>query len=219
MAERDAAPGPEENEITDETSKRICAHMNSDHTLSVYAMAKRKIELPGRNWKISDVFLKKVTMEGCSIQVILCRDILCHDVNLTYPFEPPLTHPSQIRSRIIAIHHEVCTPHSVYKHPVFPLVVLLFASLGWGTLGMGTDGLARSFARAVHVGFYFTLLGHTVLATGIAYLCRKELKLSMRTTTEWYAAVSLSGLLAVQEFLELLEVDRKCKYAKKKKAS
>lgn len=217
MAENGSTLSSEENEssqsISNETSNRICAHMNEDHAVSVYAMAKSKVVLPGRQWKISDAFLKKVTMEGCHIQVILCHAMLCQDVKLIYPFDPPLAHPSQVRSRIIAIHQEVCTPRSVYKDPIFLVIFFCFGGLAWGTLYNGTKGMSPLFSKAVHVGFYLTVLMHSVFAAYISYLSRKTLTLSVSGTTAWFAAVFLSGFKAAVEFRELVEVDRKCKKA------
>lgn len=212
-------PSAGEKEILDETAKRICAHMNEDHAVTVYAMAKRKVELPRKGWKISDAFLKNITMEGCYLQVIMCHDVLCQDVKLIFPFEPPLADPAKVRSRIIAIHHEVCQPFSVYASPFFSAIVVLFAGSAWCTFGIQTGELEPYFANAARVCFYVTLLGHSLLAFYGAYLCRRVLKLSTRGTVTWYGTILLSGVLAIQELRELVEVDRKCKAAKKEKAS
>jgi hypothetical protein len=190
--------------------------MNEDHAVSIYAMAKRKVSLPGRQWKISNVLLKKVTMEGCDIQVILCHDMLCQDVRLTYMFEPLLTHQSQVRSRLIAMHQEVCKPQSMYQRPRSLATLLFFGGVAWGTLVMGREGMSPNFAKAVHVGFYFTLLLHSVLATYVSFVSRKTLKLSMSGTAAWFTTAFLSGVPVALELRELLEVDRTCKAAKEK---
>ena len=95
--------------ITEETSKRICAHMNEDHAVSVFAMAKRSANLRD-GFSISKATLQKVTMEGCHLQVMLCRGDACRVERVIYPFLTPLSDPSEIRSRLIEVHHEACRP-------------------------------------------------------------------------------------------------------------
>ena len=102
--------------ISEETSNRICVHMNEDHAVSVYAMAKRQGPKPEPGWKITTATIKSVTMTGATITVTLCRGDACRQIPVTYPFIPPLTEPHQIRSRMVAIHHHVCNPINCYDH-------------------------------------------------------------------------------------------------------
>lgn len=205
----------EEKEISEETSIRICAHMNDDHAVSVYAMAKRKVEMPGKNWSISNAFIKKVTMQGCDIQVILCHKTLCQDAKIFYPFLPPLDTPTQIRSRIIAVHHQVCTPFKIFTDPKFFMIAGFFAASAWCTLLGGAINMEPQLAFGLKCGFYGILFAHGSLAAYGAHLGRKQLKLQMKGIVAWYTAIILAGALAFLELLELLEVDRKCKSSRK----
>ena len=78
-----------DEEISSEASKRMCAHMNEDHGVTVYAMAKSSFRLQG-GWKLTDAKMKKVTLQGCEIQAVTCSGDLCEMQRINYPFNPPL---------------------------------------------------------------------------------------------------------------------------------
>jgi Protein of unknown function (DUF2470) len=206
----------EESVISEETSRRICDHMNEDHAVSVYAMGKRKIEFPpGRGWKISKVSLQKVTLQGAELQVFMCRDNLCQDAKVTYHFEPPLQQPSQIRSKMIAVHQNVCSPISCYEHALFPAVLVFFASTSWFALGTGAARTDPALENTMKDCFHLLLFGHTCLALYGTYWSRSQLKLPWRVALKWFIAIFLSGWLAFKELQDLLEFDQKGKDADK----
>jgi hypothetical protein len=211
------------SDFSKETIERICAHMNADHGVTVYAMAKTKI---GKKGKISNSILKSITLDGCHIHGVLCNGDLCQVEKIIYPFEPPLENASQIRSRLIEIHHRVCRPR--FRDPLAWIVFAIYALLVW--FHIFYDGVTRTrligenhffirnlapYVSATHVGnalhgfVQSTFLGHSVLAATVSYHCRRTLKLSFISTMYWLLAVSASGLPVVQQFLELLAIRNK----------
>lgn len=228
------SPSSNNNEISPETSKRVCAHMNEDHAVSVYAMAKRKMVWPGDGgkWNISDTILKSVSLQGCLIQVVLCSGDLCQVQKVTYPFEPPLTDAAQ------AIHQEVCKPFSVWSNPLAPIIATIYVGLACCTLFVGVDQMtamiesrnglneiisqhfwsARFFSSLVRFGFYLTLRAHTVEALYVAYHSRRTFKFSPGTTAAWLLPLSAAGFPVLFQFQELLNFHRKGREAKKEKS-
>jgi len=219
--------------------------MNEDHSLSIYAMAKRTSTTwpsrsSGRPWKITNAILKSVTLQGCLIQVVLCCDDLCQVQKITFPFEPPLTDAAQLRPRMVAIHQEVCKPQvsEIFRsNPlVAPAVTIFFAGLAYGTLFLDADQLthmietsfvieflrqhleccsAQFFSTLVRLGFYATLCAHLVESTYIAYHSRTTLKFSVGTTAAWVLPNLVIGFPVLFAFQDMLRVDRKGKMAKK----
>ena len=234
------ASSKSEPTISEETSQRICAHMNEDHAVSVFAMAKRSVKLGG--YSISKAILKKVTMEGCQLQVMLCRGDACRVERPMYPFTPPLRDPSEVRSRLIAVHHEACRPVAWFTNPLAVFIVSGIVCLVGCNLYLGSAGMLqwieadeyrketirqlfggdeRRLIGIVRVLFYITIIAHMVESTYAAYHSKMSLKFSKSTTFAWYVSVLIGGFVPLQEFLELLYIDRACKRAKqdKKKAS
>jgi Protein of unknown function (DUF2470) len=206
--------------ISEETSKRICDHMNDDHAVSVYAMAKRKLpKQPEKGWKITSATLKKVTMDGADIQVILCRGDACQKIMVIYPFTPPLIEPSQIRSRMVAIHHNVCSPYFCYDHTLFPAVVVFFAVTAYYAFGLNGPDTDPTLAKGMNDCFYLLFIAHSGLAVYGGYLCHSVLKLKRQGNVTWFIAIFLSGWLGFKELNELVEVEEKCKDMKEQKVS
>lgn len=96
----------EEEVISPETSKRICAHMNNDHAATLYAMIRAR-SLVKRGFSLTEARMKKITAEGCSLQAVSCSGDLCNIDKVEYEFDPPLRDASQARKRLVAIHREV----------------------------------------------------------------------------------------------------------------
>lgn len=157
------SPAPEDNNGNDdhsivslETSKRICGHMNEDHSVTVYAMARQQLGLwlrqqqqqfhpndsfrkqyqwwwwwGGNKFPFSNAILKSVTAHGCQIQIILCNGDVCQMVTLDYPFQPPLKKDDkiheQLRRRFIEIHQQVCRPYLTIGSVIVASIVGLWA--------------------------------------------------------------------------------------------
>jgi Protein of unknown function (DUF2470) len=214
------APSDGEKTIPLEVSQRICDHMNADHAVSVHAMAKRVVELPKeKGWKISNAQLKLVTMNGAELRVTFCRGDACQQQTVTYPFVPPLTEPTQIRSRMIAIHHRVCTPFSFYNHALFPSVVVFFAVTAWHALWPGQRTTDPFLGKCLHDCFYLMLYGHLGLAIFGTYMSLSVLKLTRIGACLWFVAIFLSGYLGLRELQDLVDVQDKSEIAKKEKSS
>ena len=205
--------------ISEETSKRICDHMNDDHAVSVYAMAKNQGPKPEPGWKMTSTALKNVSMTGASIAVTLCRGDACRQVQVTYPFTPPLSEPHQIRSRMVAIHHQVCNPINCYDHTLFPAIVVFFLTSLYYGLGMNGPDSDPTLAKAMRDCWILMSVAHTTMAIYGTYLASSVLKLKRRGLISWFIAIFLSGWLGMKEILQLVEVDEKSKDIKGEKSS
>jgi len=226
------------DEISAEASKRICEHMNDDHAVSVYAMAK-SLGSFGR-FKLTDARLKKVTLLGCSIQAIKCKGDLCEMKPLFYKFDPPLTSSSQVRPRMVEVHQKVCSArlHWLVTKPDAFLIVCLSGLAGYGTwmgvpgmvdaitsvkqLNLGVEkvfGSAQIMAEFVPPVFYVTVVAHLLEATWAAYKCRTTLKLKLPATLIWFLTVTFSGYFILSDLIMLLTVDRVTKEAAAAKKS
>lgn len=215
-----STPTDGEKTISAEMSQRICDHMNEDHAVSVYAMAKRVVEvLKEKGWKISNTELKRVAMDGAELRVTFCRGDACQQQTVTYPFVPPLTEPTQIRSRMIAIHYRVCTPFSCYNHALFPSVVVFFAVTAGHALGLGPRITDPFLAKCMHDSFFLMLYGHLGLAIYGTYVSVSALKLTRIGAMLWFVAIILSGYLGLRELLDLVEIQDKSDVAKRDKSS
>lgn len=198
-------------EITAETSTRVCKHMNEDHGLSVYAMAARCVTLPDAGWKITSAKMKKVTPQGCELQAVTCSGDMCEMKSVTYPFTPPLTSASEIKPRIVAIHHQVLSPEWIwlYTKPFAFKILLVVGVISYGTLVLGQDGMIKFLdsttlikqfypktnyiATLVRIAFYVSSVAHLFEATFAAYICQKTLKLNWKGTLKWMIMVFLAG--------------------------
>jgi Protein of unknown function (DUF2470) len=205
--------------ISDGMSKRICDHMNEDHAVSVYAMAKRKGPKSEPGFKMSGATIRKVTMDGATLNVQVCRGDACQQHEAIYPFVPPLTEPNQIRSRMVAIHHQVCNPISCYDHTLFPAVVIFFIVSSYYAAGFDGPDSDPTLRKALHDCFYLMLFGHAGMAIYGTYLSYSVLKLKRLGIMRWTMAIFLSGWLGMKELLELVSVNEKSKEAKLDKMS
>ncbi|CAB9497448.1 expressed unknown protein [Seminavis robusta] len=215
-------------EVSAETSTRVCTHMNEDHAVSVYAMAKSL--LPGKK-KITDFKLKKVTLKGCEISAVSCQGELCEMHKLFYPFQPPLASAQEVRPRMVAIHHQVCAPEPTWlvTHIDALAVLIVVALLGYGTHVIGTDNLtemieqapklndtismvfgsASTFSAAVKYAWIFAIVAHVGEGGYVVYHAKITLKLQTQVIVLWFLMVASVGFPITKEFLELLKVHQK----------
>ena len=131
--------------VSSETNERICNHMNNDHAVSIYAMAKQQLMIntnpsngsSSSSKHITEAKLTNVTLDGCTIKVITCSGDFCQQHKILYPFVPPkLTSSNELRSKMVQIHHNVTRPHPllIIKHQPIAIVILF----GIGMLLYGT---------------------------------------------------------------------------------
>jgi len=238
MSETNETKDNKEDRISEETSQRICTHMNDDHGVSVYAMAK---SLLGKNTKITSATLKKVTMEKCTLSVVTCHGELCEMKTLAYNFEPRLKTASEVRSRLVAIHHQVCSPPFLrfVTDPLTSSVVVVMALLGYGTHVVGVDALATAienhaslnsmislvfysatnFASLVRQAWFLGLFLHDLEAMYVLYQARTALKLNANAQTAWFLCCAAVGWPMTKEFMDLLRVHKKQLKTKNEKST
>ena len=223
--------------ISADTSKRVCTHMNDDHSVSIYAMAKALLQGSGYG-KITSATLKNVSLDGCDIAVVTCKGDLCEMKQLNYPFQPPLKTGSEVRPRMVAIHREVCAPQISWlvTHPDALAVLIVVALLGYGTHIIGMDQLtaniegnatlnslisslfwsASSFSQMVKYAWIFALVVHAGEGLYVAHKAQHALKLDLMSRLLWFGMVCSVGFPITKEFLELLNVYNKQQTKEKK---
>lgn len=221
-------PDQETVELSDETSRRVCDHMNIDHAVSVFAMAKRLVGTLEPGFKISEAQLKKVTRLGCDIQAVTCRQDMCQVHRVVWPFEPPLRTSAELRQRLVAIHHKVCAPRLrwLIEKPVAIAIIALMLFLNVCVLILGTSelrlviesdamlnqivsvlfGSAKVFALLVKVAFYFAHSAHAAEAIYAAFHCFRTLKLQWKPTFQWIAPILFTGYPFLLELQTLIDV-------------
>ena len=209
-------------ELSAEQSARVCKHMNDDHAVSVYMMARRVVgpSLPA-GWKLTDAKMKKVTAEGCHLQAITCSGDLCEMKAVVFPFVPILTSAAQVKPKLVAIHHQVLSPQWqwIYQKPLALKLMVSFAMLGYGTLVVGHEGMTayldqtnlikrfyshtNVIAIAIQFVFYVTTVAHIAEASFAAYTCRKAFKLNWNGTMQWIVMVFIVGFPILNEMTTL----------------
>ena len=219
-------------------SNRMCAHMNDDHAVSVFAMAKSRTASSCGSWTITRSQLTLVTEHGATLQATLCRNSLCKRETIVYPFHPPLTSAKEARQRLVAIHHSVTRPLTWYRTTPVPLLcALVVVTLAYGVLVVGSEGLmevlevrapfvleavasdAVTVVKALRVWLAIAVVSHLALCTYVAYHCMKTLKLKPMGTILWYGSVALAGIFPFLEFQELLQIHTNSKTKKASKTS
>ena len=78
--------------ITPEMSKRICSHMNTDHSATVYAMALSTLSSKEEHRaKISQHKMASVNLDNYTLSFVLCTDGHCETRKVVVQFVPPMT--------------------------------------------------------------------------------------------------------------------------------
>lgn len=226
MADRESKESDAAVDISAETSTRVCQHMNDDHYISVYAMARNALKL-GDDWKLTDAKMKKVTAEGCHLQAVTCSGDLCEMKPVVYPFVPPLTDVKQVKPRLVAIHHEVLSPQWEWLWTkAFALkFTLTTLALAYGALVLGHDGLTQALdqtnliksfyprtdiiALVLQAAFYIIFVAHMAEAAVVAYTYRSVLKLNWQGVTHWIVMVLFIGYPIMKEGMALKEIHQK----------
>jgi hypothetical protein len=215
-------------QISDETSKRVCKHMNEDHGLTIYAMARKMADQPA-DWHLTDAKLKKVTLEGCEIQAITCSGDLCAMEKVVYPFTTPLASASEVKQRMIVIHHSALSPEWgwIWTKPFAFKFLVTFSVLAYGSIVLGGKGmvayldqthLLKSFyprtdlvAGVLQLVFYVTFIAHIGEAAFAAHTCVTAFKLKWTGTLQWVVMIMLAGYPILTELMHLQSVQQKQK--------
>jgi hypothetical protein len=188
--------------------------MNDDHAVSCYAMAKSLLK-----GKLTNVKLQNVTLQGCTLSAVSCTGDVCQMHKVLYPFMPPLESSSQVRAKMVAIHHSVCAPRFSWlvTKPLALTILIVCSLLGYATLIIGKSQLETTLrdapmgallALAIPVSFYFSFGLHFGEACYAAYHAHVTLKLSWKSSFLWFFAITLVGYPITIEFIDLLRVYR-----------
>jgi hypothetical protein len=215
-------------QISDETSTRVCKHMNEDHGLTIYAMARTVVDLPA-DWTLTDAKLKKVTPEGCEVEAITCSGELCEMKQVVYPFTPPLASAAEVKKRMIVIHHSALSPEWgwIWTKPFAFKCLVTVAALTYASVVLGGEQLVaaldqthllKSFyprtdivAAILQLVFYVTFIGHIGEAAFAAHTCVTAFKLKWTGTLQWMVMIMLVGYPILQELMLLQKVQQKQK--------
>ena len=216
--------------ISAETCKRVCKHMNEDHGETVYAMAKRSLQLQQQDpsssasasTTITDTRLISLDLRKCSIQVVTCSGDVCERRVVEYAFEPPLQSSGQLRTRFKEIHDTVCSPqlHWLVSKPLSLLILITTMAMAYGTYKGGAPFVQEcveeylpsllptvvtwTIAQLVAPSLYFTVVAHTIEAVWTFAKARSVLKLSWQSSLLWSALIQVVGYPIFTEFVDLV---------------
>ena len=207
-------------EISAQTSKRICAHMNDDHAVTVFAMAKTVASIKS-GWKLSEAKLLKVSLSGCSLRAVTCSGTMCEMQTVDYPFEPHVTSSSEVRPRLIAVHNSLLLPKFSWlvTKPPAVIIVLILLALSYGEFVLGADGMkelidgvkvrhhlsTETIVQTLRFVFWGSLVAHALEGLYGFYQSRTTLKLSLEGQLKWAAILTIAGMPVMQEFTPLIE--------------
>ena len=212
--------------------------MNEDHAISIYAMSKQKLGASAGG-QLSNVKLKNVSLNGCRIQAIKCSGMMCEQQLIDYPFNPSLTNASQVRSKMVEIHHNVMKPQIltiVKSQPISILIVIAYAVLFYGTLiQQGILSMPSSIVNGTlsddsiyywinlllnhmicPIGFYVTSIAHCYEMLHVIYHSRKTLQLSLTNLMLWSIVVFIGGFPFWNEYKDLLNYQQQQQQEKEK---
>jgi len=231
------------SEITPETSKRMCKHMNEDHGISVYAMLLSSIDgSPESSMKISNCKLKNVSMTKMDISYVACdlKNGTCMPRDTSIDFEPPLESAAEVRPRLVKLHHQNLAPKFswIITDSICRTIILSVLALGYFDF-MGLDafssdienrapeffkdmihflfGSVESLFRGVQVSFKFAVLAHFLEACYAAYLCKNSLKMNLKGVLSWFCVVTMVGYPMTSKVLNFVKVQNQMKNEQKKK--
>ena len=216
-------------EVSKVTSERVCKHMNEDHAVSVYAMARSILNVhTTTKWQITDAKLKQITVDGCHLQVVTCSGDLCETKRVVYPLTPALTKATEIKPRLVAIHQKVLTPQWkwVWIKPTAFQFFVTFATLGYTNLAYGLEGIKAYLDNTNYIKYiygsrtdlialgavaveYIAFVAHICEAIYAAYLSRTQLKLPWTATLKWFVMVFATGFPILAEIEALHNVQKR----------
>mmetsp|Transcript_10218 Transcript_10218/g.13335 ORF Transcript_10218/g.13335 Transcript_10218/m.13335 type:complete len:254 (+) Transcript_10218:14-775(+) len=233
--------------ISDKASDRICKHMNDDHPASVYGMALSTLtwNQERQGGEIKNCQLRSVSSEGYKISYVICNGDMCDMRDITVLFETPLKSSSEVRPRLIEIHHEVLLPKFSWlmSNSITFTAVLLFVmlSVGYSVIGevnipsfveqleylVGLDtsaiidpifGSASSFGTVVKWSYYVTVIFHIIEALVAVYWCKKILKLKTKATAQWALIIYIAGWLIGYRLFKFVTLQKNKKKVKEDKS-
>ncbi|KAL3930777.1 MAG: hypothetical protein SGBAC_011615 [Bacillariaceae sp.] len=208
------------NEISSETSQRICKHMNEDHAATVYAIVISTLPFTQQSkacFSVSDTRLSSISLSSMTVKYVACSgDDVFQQKQETIPFDPPMNATREARPRLIAIHHQVLFPrlHWFYSDSFCAQVMVLTSSLvaapimAWNGIGMGHAMLdENSYAIYGLSAVYFG--AHLVEALYSIYLTQWKLKLGRLSSFCWFVMIFLAGIPITRKLTKLNDIQEK----------
>lgn len=224
------------SEISQEASSRICKHMNEDHGVSVYAMVLSTLEQES-SMSISNCTLKDVSLTKMAFSYVTCDKSTCSSKETVMKFDPPLESSSEIRPRLVKLHHDLLSPKFSWlvTKPICTQVVFIVAALGYFTYTgleafLLTVNTAPEFLKSIITAVFgsdenlFSWIcylfkginvAHMLEAFYVVYLCKQKLKLKTPATLSWYILVALAGYPMTSKVLDFVKVCNDSKMKKK----
>ena len=214
------------DEISPETSARICSHMNEDHAATCHALVLSTLS----SWtetkcKVQNARMTSVTMMGYNLSYVLCNGDACSMKNAMIPFIPPLKSSAQVRARLIDDHHKALNPKFSWL-VTDPIITILFTvsillgvamALGREEFTIIVDrtsfikhifGSSSRFVGAVINIWYISSVAHTLEAMYTAYLCKTVLKLKTGAIMKWFVLNAMVGFPIMSKVQELAAIDK-----------
>jgi hypothetical protein len=230
-------------EISAETSERVCAHMNHDHWVSVYAMAKSLLLASGKpqinHSSLSETKLTRIRSDGCHLRAVVCNGDTCEMHPLVYPFHPPLSSTKDLRARMVDIHQELCAPEISWLWTKLSCrIILLFViPIMIMTFGVGMDksmqilhhanflrppltmiyGSIDMFRRVTQSSAWTIIVLHLSEAVYVFYHAVRSLKLRWTSALLWFVLIAMVGFPITMEFMDLLRAHQNSIADKNKK--
>mmetsp|Transcript_29510 Transcript_29510/g.41302 ORF Transcript_29510/g.41302 Transcript_29510/m.41302 type:complete len:222 (-) Transcript_29510:679-1344(-) len=219
--------------------------MNDDHPASVYGMALSTLSWNDERQSggdIKNVKLRSVSSTGYNISYVLCNGDMCDMRDITVPFEPPLSSSSEVRPRLIEIHHQVLSPNVSWlvsdSITLTAFLILVLSTFGYCVIGEanipsfvenldigGLDivgiidtifGSTLSFATCVKWAWHAIVIPHIFEALVAVYWCTKILKLKTMATIQWAVLVFLVGWFIGSRLFKFVNLQSKSKEGKSK---
>jgi hypothetical protein len=214
------------DEISPETSARICSHMNEDHAATCHALVLSTLSSwTEKKCKVQNARMTSVTMMGYNLSYVLCNGDVCSMKNAMIPFIPPLKSSAQVRARLIDDHHKALNPKFSWL-VTDPIITILFTvsillgvamALGREEFTIIVDrtsfikhifGSSSRFVGAVINIWYISSVAHILEAMYTAYLCKTVLKLKTGAVMKWFVLNAMVGFPIMSKVQELAAIDK-----------
>mmetsp|Transcript_32504 Transcript_32504/g.78900 ORF Transcript_32504/g.78900 Transcript_32504/m.78900 type:complete len:227 (-) Transcript_32504:161-841(-) len=219
-----STPTNNSNEISPETSQRMCKHMNEDHAATVYAMAISTLPImqqSNASLTVSNARLTSVSLTSVTIKFVTCSGDLCQQKQETIPFVPPMSSGREARPRLIEIHHQVLFPrlHWFYSDSFCAQVMVLMVALtvapivAWnnGTI-FGLNIIMSDESNWIIYGLSAVCFAaHLVEALYSIYLSQWKLKLGRLSSFCWFVMIFLAGLPITRKLIKLNDIQEEAR--------
>lgn len=212
--------------IDAETASQLGRALTRDHPMTAYGMARACVDVqPG--FAVTSFAVRAVRNDGCDVSVTACRGDLCTMGRGVYTFRPPLSSADDLPRRIVQIRNEVFTPDPrwLVTDPSALAILVTCGALAYGSLFLGTDGMAEAiaaapwleggiasvfgsaetFGRCVGGALAFAVVVHVIEASIVVHRCRTSLHLDAGPTMLWGLLVFAVGYPIYSRFRELTE--------------